>query len=126
MIYEVKLPILGFEGISRVELTKVDDLLTKMKDVDSELTFTLINPYILRDYNFKLPISVSTLLDVEDNSKLNVFNFLMVYSNVSDSKINFLAPLIFNEDTQTMAQAKLESNQYPAFNVATDIKEFVA
>jgi len=109
MIYEVKKPILGFENVLKVECKEIDPLFATLKSVNSEVpNFTLVNPYQLREYSFDIPKDVQVLLDIKDNSKILVFNIVVLHNPITESVINFKAPLIFNQDNGTMAQFIIE------------------
>lgn len=127
MIYTVKSPILGFETTEKLEFTRVDEMFATVKDADREYpSFTLVNPYVLRNgYSFDIPMPISVLLDVKPDSKVNVYSILVVQQPIENSVVNFLAPLIFNEDNQTVAQVVLSSNEYPTFGVAEEIAEYL-
>jgi flagellar assembly factor FliW len=113
MIYEVKKPILGFEDILKVKLEEVDRLFSTIEAVNKSVpTFTLINPYALRDYSFDIPKDVKVLLDINENSNILIYNIVVLHNPITDSVINFKAPLIFNKDNATMAQFILEDEEY--------------
>jgi flagellar assembly factor FliW len=123
MVFKVKSNILGFENITEVEFFKIDDLFYTIKDVkDSKIAFTMVNPYLLRNYEFDLPNSLKVLLDINDNSEINVYNIAVIKDPLDESSINFLAPLIFNKDNQTMAQVALNYLEYPAYGFAEPLK----
>ncbi|MDX1295522.1 MAG: flagellar assembly protein FliW, partial [Sulfurimonadaceae bacterium] len=53
MLFDLKAPLLGFESIKQMELQKIDDIFMRLKTPDAdEPSFTLINPFVLREYNF--------------------------------------------------------------------------
>ena len=127
MIYQVKSPILGFETTEKLEFTKVDEMFATVKDAEREYpSFTLINPYAVRNnYSFNIPMPISVLLDVKPESKVNVYSIMVVQQPIENSVVNFLAPLIFNEDNQTVAQVVLSSQEYPTFGVAEEMAEYL-
>jgi flagellar assembly factor FliW len=113
MIYEVKKPILGFEDILKVKLEEVDRLFSTIEAVNKSVpTFTLINPYALRDYSFDIPKDIKVLLDINENSNILIYNIVVLHNPITDSVINFKAPLIFNKDNATIAQFILEDEEY--------------
>lgn len=125
MQYEVKSAILGFDQISTVELTEIDELFSILKSCDgNDLRFTVINPYVLREYSFDLPTSVKVLLNINENSKVLVYNVVVIQDPLDESCINFLAPLIFNQDNALMAQAVLNAKEHPDLSLAEPIKTF--
>jgi flagellar assembly factor FliW len=125
MQYNVKSTILGFDQISKVELNEIDDLFSTLKSCDEENTsFTLVNPYLLREYSFDVPKDIQELLDINEDSKVVVYNMVVVQDPLDESRINFLAPLIFNQGNGSMAQAVLDSNTHSEFGVAVSLKTF--
>lgn len=125
MQYEVKSTILGFDQITKVELIEVDELFSTLKSCDdSGVSFTLVNPYALREYSFDVPLSIRVLLDINETSKVLVYNVVVVQNPLDESCINFLAPLIFNQDNATAAQAVLSAIDHPDFGLAEPIKNF--
>lgn len=126
-VYEVKSPILGFEQITKIELERVDDFFVQIKDaISGEVMFTLVNPFALRSYDFELPISMRVLLDLNESSKVEIYNVVVLQNPANESKVNFLAPLVFNEDNSTVGQLVLSAADYPQFSFAEDLKNFVA
>lgn len=125
MQYDVKSTILGFEQITKVELSQIDDMFSILKSCDgSNISFTLVNPYALREYSFDLPTPIRVLLDINENSKVVVYNIAVIQDPLDESCINFLAPLIFNQDNATMAQAVLDVKNHPGLGLAEPIKNF--
>lgn len=124
MQYEVKSDILGFENIRCVELKEIDEMFFTLRSCVEKIRFTLVNPYLLREYSFDLPASVRALLEINENSNLLVYNVVVIQDPLDESCINFLAPLIFNQDNGTMAQAVLDVKDHPDFGFAEPIKKF--
>ncbi|MFZ2891232.1 flagellar assembly protein FliW [Sulfuricurvum sp.] len=125
MQYDVKSTILGFDQVTKVELTPIDEMFSMLKSCDeSAVSFTLVNPYLLREYSFDLPVSIRVLLDINEDSKVVVYNIAVIQDPLDESCINFLAPLIFNQDNATMAQAVLDVKNHPGLGLAEPIKKF--
>ncbi len=125
MNYEVKGHILGFENMFNVEIHEVDELFTTMIDSDSkEISFTMLNPYALREYSFDLPSDVKVLLEIHEQSNINVYNIVVIQKPLEDSTINFLAPIIVNNDNHRVAQVVLNQNKHPDFGMSEKIKSF--
>lgn len=124
MQYEVKSDILGFENLRCVELHEIDELFLTLESCDGTIRFTLVNPYALREYSFDLPAAVRALLEINENSNLLVYNVVVIQDPLDESCINFLAPLIFNQDNATMAQAVLDVKDHPDCGFAEPIKKF--
>jgi len=126
MSYTVKSPILGFENTQEVEIVEIDELFASMKDVNNDvISFTLVNPYLLREYSFDVPIAIQTLLDIKEDSKIKVFNIVVIQKPLEESRVNFLAPIVVNEDNKTVAQVVLDPKRHPEFEIAEPIKNFI-
>ena len=113
MLYNVKKPILGFENVLQVELHEIDGLFSSLDAIGSEIiSWTLVNPYHLREYSFDIPKDVQVLLDIKEDSEILVYNIVVLSNPITDSVINFKAPLLFNKDNGTMAQFVLEDEGF--------------
>ena len=125
MIFEVKSPILGFVSVAKMKLEKFDDLFMKLYNAEGEVPhFTLVNPFLLREYEFDVPASIKILLDLSDAKNLLIANIMVIQQPIENSTINFLAPLIFNFDNLTMAQVVLDSTQYPLYSLNEPIGKY--
>jgi flagellar assembly factor FliW len=125
MVFKVKLPILGFEQVEAYTLTKIDDTFMKLEaNEGTEPTFTLVNPFVLKPYDFEVPNPIRILLDINEKSNILIFDIVIIATPIENSTINFIAPLIFNTDNQTMAQVILDSSKYPDFGIAEPIAQF--
>ena len=113
MDFKVKKPILGFENVLKVELEEVDKLFATLNAIDgTQVGFTLINPYQLRDYSFDIPKDVQVLLDINENSNILVYNIVVLHNPITESVVNFKAPLVFNKDNNRMAQFIINEEGY--------------
>lgn len=125
MVFSVKAPILGFEPIKEVELEKIDDFFVKFISKSDATTFTLINPFMIRTYEFEIPEYFKALLDVQENSTILILNIMIIATPIETSTINFLAPLVFNVDNGTLAQVVLDANKYPQFGLMESISQYL-
>jgi len=125
MAYEVKGEILGFTDTKQIEINEIDALFSTMIDTQNEgISFTLVNPYMLREYPFAIPIETQKLLNINDNSEISVYNILLIQKPLEKSTINFLAPIIINHDNNTLTQIVLEPKQNPDYGMAESIESF--
>jgi flagellar assembly factor FliW len=124
MKFEMSVPLLGFEKIKEVELQKIDDIFMKMQSLhDANTSFTLINPYALREYDFEVPLNVQEQLEITKESNLLIFNIVIIQTPIENSYINFVAPLIFNTDTKKAAQIILQDKN--GYGVAEKISDYL-
>ncbi len=125
MHYEVRGEILGFENTTMVEIHEIDELFSTMVDTQNEnISFTIVNPYLLREYSFTVPTDIKILLDINDTSKISVYNILVIQKPLEMSTVNFLAPIIINHDNNKLAQTVLEPKKHPDFGMAETIESF--
>jgi len=125
MIFSVKAPILGFEPIKEVELEKIDEFFVKFISKSDSTTFTLINPFMLRPYEFEIPEYFRTLLDVNEKSNILILNIMIIATPIETSTVNFIAPLVFNVDNQSLAQVVLDASKHPDFGLMESISNFL-
>ena len=124
MKFDVSVPLLGFENIQHVEIERIDDVFVKMQAIEDEhISFTLIDPFILREYDFEIPDNIQDILEVDEKSNILILNIVLVQNPIEDSVVNFVGPLVFNTDNKKAAQIILaESKDY---GVAEKISSFL-
>ena len=123
-VYEVKTPILGFEGIQQVSLSQIDDVFAQIHS-EGDTSFTLVNPYALRSYQFDIPQVTQVLLEIDSETNLLLYNIVVVQNPISESTVNFVAPLLFNTDNKTMSQIILDNAKHPEYGIAEPISSFM-
>ncbi|MEO1953992.1 MAG: flagellar assembly protein FliW [Campylobacterales bacterium] len=126
MSYEIKGHILGFDKTRNVDIKKIDDFFSTLIDTENEhISFTLINPYMLREYSFDLPSNIKSLLEITEDSNVSVYNIAVVQEPLQRTAVNFIAPIIVNEDNKTIGQAILKRSEHPDFGMAERIETFL-
>jgi len=126
MQFELKIPFFGFESLKSMKLTKIDDVFMQLDNADEEKpSFTLINPFVLKNYEIEIPIPVKNLLEIDENSNILIYNIVVIQKPLDQSAINFAAPLIFNTDNQIMAQVILEGKSAQEHGIAERICDFM-
>ena len=125
MSYKIKGEILGFQDTKEVEINEIDPLFSTMIDVNNEnISFTLVNPYLLREYSFDVPAETQELLHINKDSKIAVYNILVIQKPLEKSVINFLAPIIINLDNNMLTQIILDPKEHPDYGMAETIESF--
>ena len=125
MSYKVVSEILGFKDMQEIVIEPIDDFFSKMSDANNKnISFILVNPHLLREYSFNLPQDMKTLLKIDNNTNITVYNILLIQKPLEKSTINFLAPIVINNDNKTLAQVVLEPKQNPDFGMAERIESF--
>lgn len=125
MVFSLKMPLLGFESIQEAELEKIDEFFVKFISKSDTTTFTLINPFMLRPYEFEIPEYFRALLDINEKSNILILNIMIIATPIEASTINFLAPLVFNVDNGALAQVVLDANKYPEFGLMEGISRYL-
>ncbi len=124
MVFELVSPILGFEDVNYLELKKIDDCFSNINS-NKGYTWTLVNPFLLRPYSFEIPYYAKILLDIHNDSKIEVYCIVVLQNPLEDSKVQFIAPIIFNYTNRKAIQLVLSSNDYPEFSKLESLKSFV-
>ena len=125
MVFEVKSPILGFEHIKSYELIELDQFFVKLQSKDDDTSFTMIDPYSLRNYEFEIPTYYQELMDINEKSELRVYNIIVVSIPLETSTVNFVAPIICNLTNMTISQIVLDAYKYPDYLHAQRISDFL-
>jgi len=109
MKFRVVLPILGFENIKEYELEKIDDIFFKLDG--KNVSFTLINPFSIREYEVIINEKDKEKLKIKKDSNILILNNMIVATPLQNSTINFASPIIFNLDSDEMGQVILNNAQ---------------
>lgn len=127
MQLEVKVPLLGFEHVQTMSYSKIDDIFaTLTADTEDKLpSFTLVNPFALRSYDFDIPQASQVLLDLHESSNVLIYNTVIIHNPIEESMVNFLAPIIINQDNNTMLQLILDSTRYRDYGIGEPIRTFM-
>lgn len=125
MIFTVKAQIPGFESIKEVEVEKIDEFFVRLISKSDSTTFTLINPFMIRNYDFEIPEYFRALLDINEKTNVLILNIMIIATPIETSTVNFIAPLIFNTDNGTVAQVLLDSGKYPDFALMDSISNYL-
>ncbi|TLD96801.1 flagellar assembly protein FliW [Helicobacter jaachi] len=131
MTYELKMPILGFDDVTKVELEKIDETFSKIRSLDGERSFeiTLVNPFSLCDYAFTIPTADERLLDLDEKrgDKVEVYCVVVVQKPIENSIVNLMAPFVFNPANASALQVTtLPVAEYPQFSKVQPLKEFLS
>ncbi len=124
MQFDISVPLLGFEDVKQVELQKIDDIFMKMQSTaDERISFTLINPFVLRDYDFEVPQNIQDILEITKEANILILNIVLIQTPIEESIVNFIGPLIFNTDNNKATQIILSDT--PNYSVAEKISSFL-
>ncbi len=124
MNFEVVTPILGFEDIRELALTKLDNNFAQIT-ASNGISWSLVNPYSLRAYHFALSIHAQILLDIKKDSHLEAWCMMIIQKPLDDSRVNFLSPLVFNFSNQKVLQFHCHATDYPQYLKLESLKYFM-
>ena len=125
MIFSVKSPILGFEHIKTMELIELDKFFVRLQSKDDDTSFTMINPFALRNYDFEIPTYYEELMQIKETSQLRIYNIIIVSLPLETSTVNFIAPIVCNMDNMTLSQVVLDTAVYPNYGQAEKIENSI-
>jgi len=124
MKFEIATPLLGFENVKEVTLEKIDDIFMKMQTLNEQnLSFTLIDPFVLREYDFEVPTKIQEILEINENSNILTLNIVLIQNPIEDSVVNFIGPIVFNTDNKKASQIILPENT--KYGIAEKISTFL-
>jgi flagellar assembly factor FliW len=123
MKIKIVAPIFGFENIDEVTFEEIDDFFSKIESGD--VAFTLIDPSKLREYSFEIAPFYKELLKIESSEDVEVYNIVIISSEIKNSKINFAAPIIINKKEKLLVQIALDETKYKEFGLAESISEYL-
>ena len=125
MVFSVRSPIPGFDQIKTVELEQIDEFFMRLKSCEDDTVFMLVNPFMLREYDFEVPEYFKNILELEEGSNTLVYNIMIVSTPIETSVINFIAPLVFNADKKLVSQVLLDNNKYKNFGIMEKISDYL-
>jgi flagellar assembly factor FliW len=126
LVFEAKYPILGFENVHAYDFQVADDNFATIRNAEGGMpAFTLVNPFVLRDYAFDIPVAIRALMELKNETNLLIYLILIVKNPFKESMANFLAPVLFNVDNKTMAQVVLDENIYTDYLTAEPLSKFI-
>ena len=115
--------IFGFEKITEFTLERIDDFFSVLSAGD--ISFTLIDPLKLRDYQFEIPAFYKKLLKYDKKENIKVYCIVVLQNPIEESMINFLAPVVVNEDKNLLVQIALDEHKYSDYDIADKIKRYL-
>ncbi len=123
MKIKIASPIFGFEELKDVELEKIDEFFSKLSA--DELSLTLLNPSLVREYHIDIPSSYETLLDIDEKDEIEFYAVMILQNPIENSYVNFAAPIIVNKSKNLLAQVALDEKKYPHFGLSEPIASYL-
>lgn len=106
-MYTVKVPVLGFENISMMDLKPLDSDFSVLElDKHKHINMHLICLDSLRNIHldFRLNSEFMKNLELEETTNMKTYFSIVINHPVEDSVINLSAPIIVNNDKKLLGQ----------------------
>ncbi|AXX93402.1 flagellar biosynthesis protein FliW [Malaciobacter molluscorum LMG 25693] len=109
-MYEVKIPILGFDNINKMDIKQLDDDFFILElDKKEDTSMYLLSSNSIKSFDININDEYLTKLQINDKTKISIYYSVVVNNPISNSVINLGAPIIVNEDKQTIGQCIINS-----------------
>lgn len=108
MIYDVVVPLAGFDAETQFELEPIDSFFSMIRSKPNNIEIRVINLEGVDNIQFDIDDEVAKKLELDENSKYSVHYIFVLQKPIEKSIINFLAPIIINDDKKKMAQIQLD------------------
>jgi len=108
MIFDVVVPIDGYETEKKFKLSKIDDFFSIITGIDTEVTLKLMSFGALKSISFQLPEDFKNRLKIENIEDLLIFYIFVLQPEVSNSSMNIFSPIIINKKSKKMGQIHLD------------------
>lgn len=106
-MYEIALPLLGFEDIDKLQVEKVDDFFsTLILDKKNNVNFTIVNITYLQHASFDFTIDDDVLdkLHIRKREDFDIFFCVVLQEPLEKSIVNLVAPILINKKFNIIGQ----------------------
>lgn len=80
---------------------------------DENISFYVCDPFVFyRDYEWTLPAAAQAELELADGSELQIWSIVTVASDLKQSTINLLAPIVINQAKRLGKQHIVQEGKY--------------
>ena len=104
-MYNIVLPILGFEDVSKLDVEKVDEFFSYLKLSDGS-KISIVNIKVLDKVSFDFNIDQVSLdkLKIKSKDDFSTYFILVSQDPVEHSIVNLVAPIFINEKEKLVGQ----------------------
>lgn len=107
MIFEVMVPIEGFEEEKEFNFEKIDDFFSVITAQDSQKQIRLMSFGALKSLPFDFPEDFSVKLDIKSIDDVSIFYIFVLQTQNSQNSLNTFSPIILNHKSNKMGQIHL-------------------
>lgn len=108
MIYEVVVPIEGYEQEKEFDYKRVDDFFSIIKGQESQEELRLMSFGALKSLSFEFPQEFVQKLQIEDIKDISIFYIFVLQNTTSQNSLNTFSPIILNNKSNKMGQIHLD------------------
>ncbi len=117
MLYDIVAPINGCEEEEEFELNKMDDFFSVIKGIKTKKQFRLMHFGALHSMVFKIPNEFKKKLKIDDIKDVSIFYIFILQGKVSESTMDILSPIVFNNKSKKMGQVHLNKEELGLDNI---------
>jgi len=106
-MYEIELPLLGFEDIKQLEIKKIDEFFsTLVLNKENNINFTIVNISYLEHASFDFSINDDALdrLHIRKREDFDIYFCVVMQDPVEKSIVNLVAPILINNKFNLVGQ----------------------
>ncbi len=107
MIFEVVVPIDGFEKEKEFSFEKVDDFFSIITAQESQKQLRLMNFGALKSLPFEFPEEFASKLNINSLDDISIFYIFVLQTQTSQNTLNTFSPIILNHKNNKMGQIHL-------------------
>lgn len=108
MIFEVVVPIDGYETEKEFEYTKMDDFFSVITAKESQEQLRLMSFGALKSLSFEFPQDFLNKMQIDNLDDVSIYYVFVLQSNSNDNSLNTFAPIILNHKTNKIGQIHLD------------------
>ncbi|PHO10758.1 flagellar biosynthesis protein FliW [Malaciobacter canalis] len=105
MLYEVKVPILGFDKIKYMNIKRLDkDFSILQIDEKDNTNMHMISSNSIKSFDIEFDESFLKKMQINKDTKISFYFSIVINNPVANSVVNLTAPIVINEDKKLLGQ----------------------
>lgn len=124
MIFEVVVPLDGFENEEEFEYKKIDDFFSIITAKKSQEQLRLMNFGALKSLSFEFPEEFLNKMQIDSLDDISIYYIFVLQSSSSANSLNTFAPVIVNHKTDKIGQLHLDLSKLGLENLNSILPSF--
>lgn len=123
-MYEITLPLLGFEDVKKLQIEKIDEYFsTLVLDKENNINFKMVNITYLSHASFEFNIEDEALekLHIRQREDFDIYFCVVIQDPIEKSIVNLIAPILVNKRLKLIGQYVIKDKIPKLF---TSLQEF--